>query len=252
MADDRAAFEEECRTNAARMGADAELRALTQRWIDRASEHQYTYNFRWLGLPIIQYPQDVLALQELVWSVRPNLIVETGVARGGSAIFYASMLELLGGDGMVLGIDIDIRAHNRDAIESHPLAGRVRLLEGSSTADDVVANVVETASKQERVMVVLDSNHTHDHVLEELRAYGPLVTDGSYLVVLDTIIEDMPAEAFPDRPWSRGANPRTAVDEYLTEDTRFEVDSALHDRLLISVAPGGYLRACGPRPLDGR
>jgi cephalosporin hydroxylase len=252
MADDREAFEQECRERAAVMAADTALRDQTTAWINAASAHRYTYNFRWLGAPIIQFPQDIVALQEIIWNVRPELIVETGIARGGSVLFYASMLELLGGDGRVVGVDIDIRDHNRDTIESHPLSRRVELIEGSSTAPEIVDRVAAAAAAAGSVMVVLDSNHTHEHVLRELRAYAPVVTSGSYLVVLDTIVEEMPDDAFPDRPWGRGDNPMTALDTYLNEDSRFEVDTDLDNRLLISVAPRGYLRAKSGRPSDGR
>lgn len=246
MLDDRDAFEAQCRDSAARMGADEDVRSRSQGWLEAVSQHRYSYNFRWLGLPIIQFPQDIVALQELTWAVKPDLVVETGVARGGSAILYASILELIGGPGRVIAIDIDIRAHNRRAIEEHPLAGRVELLEGSSVDPAIVDRVAAEARTAERVMVVLDSNHTEDHVLSELRAYGPLVTPGSYLVVLDTVIERMPANAFPDRPWGPGDNPMTAVARYLEETDRFETDRAIDDRLLVSVAPGGYLRCVGP------
>lgn len=252
MADDRAAFEQETRESAEVMGADSALREQTTAWINAASAHRYTYNFRWLGAPIIQFPQDIVALQEVIWNVRPELVVETGVARGGSVIFYASMLELLGGNGRVLGVDIDIREHNRETIERHPLARRIELIEGSSTAEDVVARVADAATHAESVVVVLDSSHAHDHVVAELRAYSPFVTSGSYLVVLDTIVERMPEDAFPDRPWGRGSNPMTALDEFLSEDSRFEIDTTIDDRLLISVAPRGYLRATSGRPSDGR
>lgn len=252
MTDDREEFTTEVRATAARMGQDVELRELSMRWIDATAEYRYSYNFEWMGLPIIQFPQDIIALQELVWNVKPDLIIETGVARGGSVVFYASMLELLGGSGRVLGIDIDIRPHNREALETHPMSKRIDLLEGSSIDPSVVEQASLAAAEASCVMIVLDSNHTHEHVLEELRQYAPLATDGSYVVVLDTVIEDMSDDAFPDRPWGKGANPKTAVAQYLDEDPRFEVDRTVDDRLLLSVAPGGYLRCKGPRPSDGK
>jgi cephalosporin hydroxylase len=252
MADDRQAFEEECRANVARMSEDGSLRELTKDWLERASEHRYSYNFRWLGLPIIQLPQDMVAMQEIIWRVRPELVIETGVARGGSTIFYASMLELLGGEGRVMAIDVDIRPHNREAVEQHPLFHRVELIEGSSVDPEVTGRAAEAAQAAERVLVALDSNHTHEHVLGELRAYGPLVTEGSYLVVFDTIIEQMPEEALVDAPWSHGDNAATAVREYLSEEPRFEVDDEIDSRVLFSYAPGGYLRCTSGRPGDGR
>jgi cephalosporin hydroxylase len=201
-----------------------------------------TYNFTWLGRPIIQFPQDVFAMQEIIWRVRPDLIIETGVAHGGSLVFYASMLEMIGGPGEVVGIDIEIRPANRAAIESHPMFGRIRLVEGSSVDPLTVQRVCALAAGKKRVLVVLDSNHTHDHVSAELRLYSPLVTKGSYLVVFDTIVEHMPAHAFPDRPWGRGNNPMTAVCAFLEKTDRFTVDREIEEKLLITVAPSGYLR----------
>jgi cephalosporin hydroxylase len=208
---------------------------------------KYSYNFSWLGRPIIQYPQDMVAMQELIWRVKPTLIVETGIAHGGSLIFYASLLELnalCGGpaNAAVLGIDIDIRAHNLKAIQAHPMARRISMIQGSSIADDVIRKVADRARGEERVLVCLDSNHTHDHALAELEAYAPLTTVGSYCVVFDTLIEDMPANAYPDRPWGPGNNPKTAVWEYLKRNQNFQIDDSMDGKLLISVAPSGYLK----------
>lgn len=224
------------------MAADAAVQEATQRWFDLTSPYEYSYHFRWMGRPIIQYPQDILAVQQIIWETRPDLIIETGIAHGGSLVLSASMLEMLGGDGRVVGIDIDIREHNRVALEAHPMAKRIEMIEGSSVDVDVVARVKEIAADHERVMVMLDSMHTHDHVLHELRAYAPLVTKGCFLIVFDTIIERMPPDAFPDRPWGRGDNPATAVEAFLETSERFVVDKATEDPLLITVAPGGYLR----------
>jgi cephalosporin hydroxylase len=208
---------------------------------------RYSYNFSWLGRPIIQYPQDIVAMQELLWSVQPELIVETGIAHGGSLIFYASMLELnaaCGGprNAEVLGVDIDIRAHNRAAIEAHPLSGRIKMIQGSSIAPDIVQKVKALAAGKRRVLVCLDSNHTHGHVLAELEAYAELTSVGSYCVVFDTIVEELPAEFFTDRPWGPGNNPWTAVREFLKTHPEFEIDKRIDHKLLISVAPNGYLK----------
>lgn len=238
-------FERACRENAAKMAADPEMRALSDEWIARSAPHKYTYNFRWLGLPIIQLPQDIVALQEIVWTVKPSLVVETGVARGGSLVFYASLLQLLGGERRVVGVERDLRPHNRAALEAHPMFSRITLVDGSSIDPATVAKVASFVPPEGPVLVVLDSNHTHDHVLAELRAYAPLVTRGSYLVVLDTVIETMPDELFGDRPWGRGNNPWTAVAAFLEETDRFEVDAELENRLLLSVAPRGYLKCVG-------
>jgi cephalosporin hydroxylase len=235
-------FEAERAANIALQGGDAPLREASLRWMLDTAKHKYTYNFTWMGRPIIQFPQDILAMQEIIWRTKPDLIVETGIAHGGSIVFYASMLELLGGTGKVIGIDIEIRPHNRAAIEAHPMARRISMVEGSSTDERTVRRVRELAKGYERVMVVLDSNHTHDHVRRELELYSPLVRCGGYLVVFDTAVEMVPAELFPDRPWGPGNNPMTAVREFLATNDRFVIDEDFDHKLLISVAPSGYLR----------
>jgi cephalosporin hydroxylase len=235
-------FHTEVRANVDGLMADADVQALSRIWIRETSRYRYTYNFTWLGRPIIQFPQDVIGLQELIWQIRPDLIVETGVAHGGSLVLSASLLELLGGDGEVIGIDVDVRAHNRPLIEQHPMAKRIRLLEGSSTDPAVAARVREHARGRHAVLVVLDSDHTHAHVRRELDLYAPLVTRGSYLVVLDTLIEDLPDELFAGRPWGRGNNPKTAVREFLATTDRFEIDARIPARLLLTAAPDGWLR----------
>tara|TARA_R110002095_G_scaffold212443_1_gene201613 strand:- start:1148 stop:1882 length:735 start_codon:yes stop_codon:yes gene_type:complete len=204
--------------------------------------HQYTYNFDWLGVPIIQTPQDILAIQEIMWKTKPTVIIETGVARGGSLIFYASILKLLNEGGRVIGIDIDIRDHNRDVIESHPLSDAVILMQGSSTDDRIIEAVKSKISPSDRVMVVLDSNHTHDHVLKELELYSPLVTRGCYLVVLDTVVEDIPEGLSENRPWGKGNNPKTAVHHFLKSTDQFLIDDQVHKKLVITCAPDGYLK----------
>ncbi len=228
-------------------GNDQALKQVTREWVNKANARKYSYHFEWLGRPIIQYPQDIQAMQELIWRVQPDLIIETGIAHGGSLIFSASMLELnaaCGGptEAEVLGVDIDIRDHNREAIESHPMFKRITMIQGSSVAPEVVAQVHARAAGKSRVLISLDSNHTHEHVLAELQAYASLTSVGSYCVVFDTVIEDMPADMFPDRPWGPGNNPKTAVAEFLRGDDRFVTDADLEAKLLITVAPGGYLR----------
>jgi cephalosporin hydroxylase len=207
-----------------------------------SSQHKYTYNFNWLGVPIIQLPQDIIALQELIWSIKPELIVETGIAHGGSLIFHASILELIGGNRMVLGIDIDIREHNRKIIEQHPLSKRIRMIEGSSISEEVVKQVYMVAEGKSSVMVILDSNHTHQHVLMELQLYQSLVHPPSYIVVMDTTIEEAPDNFQPDRPWNKKNNPKTAVHEFFKTNTRFEVDANIENKLQITTARHGYLR----------
>lgn len=235
-------FNAENKAAIAKMGADQGFKALTRRWFDESCRHRYSYHFSWMGRPIIQYPQDIIALQEIIWDVKPDIIIETGVAHGGSLVFSASMLELQGGPGLVVGIDIDIRAHNRLAIEAHPMFKRIKLLEGSSTSPSILAEVHKLAAGKKQVLVILDSNHTHAHVLEELKLYSPLVTAGSYLIVFDTVAEDMPIDALNGRPWGPGNSPKTAVREFLKSNDRFVCDQALDDKLQITVAPEGFLR----------
>ncbi|PTT25718.1 cephalosporin hydroxylase family protein [Pseudomonas sp. HMWF021] len=233
-------FREEVKENIQGLQRDKALQAASQDWIDSTAKHKYTYNFSWMGRPIIQFPQDMIAMQEIIWSVQPDIIVETGIAHGGSLVFYASMLELIG-HGEVLGVDIDIRQHNREAIEAHPMSKRIRMIQGSSI-DPSIVDQVRQQVEGKKVLVVLDSNHTHEHVLAELQAYAPMTSVDSYCVVMDTVVEDMPQDAFPDRPWGKGNNPKTAVWAYLEENRDFEIDQSVHSKLLITVAPDGYLR----------
>ncbi|TLP62865.1 MULTISPECIES: cephalosporin hydroxylase family protein [Pseudomonas] len=235
-----AIFARECEAEISAQAADQKVQGLARDFFNESARHKYSYHFSWMGRPIIQLPQDMIAMQELVWRIKPDLIIECGIAHGGSIIYYASLLQLVG-HGQVLGIDVDIRPHNRQAIEEHPMAHRISMLEGSSVAPEMVAEVARIAAGK-KVIVVLDSNHTHDHVLQELRAYAPLVSVDSYCVVMDTVVEDMPADFFPDRPWGHGDNPKTAVWQYLKENGDFEIDRPLQDKLLLTVAPDGYLR----------
>jgi cephalosporin hydroxylase len=235
-------FEKEKQDRIQKLSQDKNLIHSTMNWIVESAIYKYSYNFTWLGRPIIQFPQDIIAMQEIIWQIEPDFIIETGIAHGGSLIFYASMLELIGRTGQVLGIDIDIREHNRLEIEKHPMFKRIKMILGSSTDEDVIKQAYEFARNRKQVLVVLDSNHTHDHVLKELRLYSPLVTIGSYLVVFDTIIEDMPENFFPDRPWGKGNNPKTAVREFLKSNNRFVIDKDISNKLLITVAPDGYLK----------
>ena len=207
-----------------------------------SNRSQYSYNFSWMGRPIIQYPQDMIAMQELIWDIKPDLVIETGIAHGGSLIYYASLLELIG-KGEVLGIDIDIRQHNRAEIEKHPMYKRIKMIEGSSIIEETFKQVQQQASGKEAVIVTLDSNHTHEHVLRELQLYAPLVSKNSYIVVFDTIVEDLPEGYFSQkRPWGISNNPKTAVEEFLKTTNDFEIDRTIDHKLQISVAPGGYLK----------
>ena len=262
-------FRAEVASNIAGLGADLDVQALSRIWVREIARHKYAYNFSWFGRPIIQFPQDMVALQELIWTIKPDLVIETGIAHGGSLIMSASMLAMLdycdavlAGTTLdprakgrrVLGIDIDIRAHNRAAIEAHPMAHRIDMIQGSSIAPEVVAQVHEIAKSYKNVLVFLDSNHTHDHVLAELEGYAPLTSKGSYCCVFDTLVEDMPDDLISGRPWGKGNNPKTAVWEYLRRlkdegrngqngvPMAFEIDKTIENKLLITVAPDGYLR----------
>jgi cephalosporin hydroxylase len=207
-----------------------------------SNKSQYSYNFTWMGRPIIQYPQDMIAMQEIIWEVKPDLVIETGIAHGGSLIYYASLLELID-NGEVLGIDIDIRSHNRKEIEKHPMFKRIKMIEGSSIDTSIVEQVKKVAQNKKRIVVCLDSNHTHEHVLNELNFYAPFVSLNSYIVVFDTIVEDLPEGYFSQkRPWGIGNNPRTAVDQFLKSNDSFIADETIDNKLLISVTPKGYLK----------
>ena len=252
-------FRSQCLREVSEQGSSDTLNSLTRQWVDESIKTNYSYHFEWLGRPVIQYPQDLVGTQQILWSVQPDLIIETGIARGGSLIFYASILELIaqcGGppNAKVLGIDIDIRKHNEDAILAHPMAKRIEMTQGSSIEKSVADHVRKRATSAQKVMVCLDSNHTHEHVLQELRLYAPLVSLGSYVIVFDTVVEDLPSSLIKDRPWAKGDNPKTAVYEYLQEikdkDIRdedgvrlqLEIDSDIQSKLMITVAPSGYLK----------
>lgn len=234
-----------------------EWKTISRDWMKTAFDEKYMYNFAWGGRPIIQLPTDMVVFQEIVWATKPDLIIETGIAHGGSLIMSASLLAMLdyceavetGGvvnpkyaKRRVLGIDIDIRPHNREAIEAHPMRSKIDMFEGSSIDDAMIQRVAEYAGNYERVLVCLDSNHTHDHVLAELNAYAGLATKESYCLVFDTVIEDLPEGTFPDRPWAPGNNAKTAVHEFLKSRPEFSIDQSVNNKLLISAAPDGWLK----------
>lgn len=243
--DDTPSFIETNHAHAQAMAADEALTSAAQSVMVEADRYGYTYQWSWLGLPMIQLPADIVVLQEIVWETRPQLVVETGLARGGSAIFFSSMFELLG-EGEVVAVEIDVRAHNRQRIQEHPLSRRVTIIEGSSVDPHVVAAVRARADAADRVMVMLDSNHTHEHVLAELEAYAPLVTVGQFLVVSDTAIETFPEQTHRPRPWKPGDNPHTALKEYMRGTSRFVVEPHIDAKLLMTASPGGYLRCVSP------
>ena len=226
------------------LGSNKSLKKLSNKWMMESSLYEYSYHFSWLGLPIIQFPQDIIALQEIIWRIKPDLIIETGIARGGSLIFSASILQLLG-KGNVLGIDIQIRKENMKKILEHPLSKRIKMIEGSSIDENVIKKVHKISEKSKKILLVLDSNHSHSHVLSELKAYSKLVKKGSYIIVFDTRIEDIPkkySKILMKGNWSKKDNPKTAVYEFLKQNKRFKIDNAIEDKLLITVAPDGFLR----------
>jgi cephalosporin hydroxylase len=234
-------LEEERRENARKLADAQHLRDLALDFMRETGPYKYTYNFRWMGVPVIQFPQDLLAVQEIIWDTRPEVVVETGVAHGGGLVFYASMLEMAGIDGRVVGVEVALREHNRRALAGHPMARRIEIVEGSSIDPATAARVAALAAGR-RTLVILDSNHTHAHVLAELDLYSPLVHKGGYLIVFDTTIEDQPEGFFAGKPWTKTDNPKTAVREFLRRGSRFEVDREIESRLLITVAREGYLR----------
>jgi len=237
-------FERRKKSKITKMSKDQALKKLTKKWINNIVKYQYTHNFSWLGRPILQFPQDMVALQEIIWNVKPDLIIETGIAHGGSLIFSASLLELIG-RGKVLGIDIDIRKHNKKEIQRHLLHKRITMIEGSSIDKKIIDKVYNFAKKSKKILLVLDSNHTHKHVLSEMKSYSPLVKKGSYMIVFDTVIEDLTKELFKGtakRPWEKGNNPKTAVHKFLKSNKRFKIDKSIEKKLLITVAPDGYLK----------
>lgn len=247
--DDRAEFAARAVSQSRALGEDRDaFRRATETLLD-LDRYDYSYLWTWMGAPIIQMPADVMATQEVIWRTRPDVIIETGVARGGSVIFMASMLELMGGDGFVIGVDIDIRAHNRETIERHAMAKRIRLVEGGSVNAPVVEKVRGMIPEGARVMAVLDSDHSREHVLAELRAYGPMVTKGCYMVVADTLVGHLSEEEAPRRRSQvlyQGNDPLSARDDYLAECDRFRVDEVLNGKLVLSSSPGGYLECVGP------
>lgn len=245
VADDRLQFEERKRVDASEMAVDEALKQKALEVVIESDRHNWSYQWNWMGVPIIQMPPDVIATQEVIWETQPQVVVETGIARGGSLILHASVMEVIG-EGRVIGIDIDIRDHNRQSIESHPLSKRITMFEGSSVDPDLIGRVKTEIAGAERVMAILDSNHTHQHVLDELRLYSPLVTEGQFLIVADTVVEDLPAQKHRPRPWGPGDNPGTACASFLEETDRFIRDPFVNDKLLITSSPGGYLRCVKP------
>ncbi|MEK7651087.1 MAG: cephalosporin hydroxylase family protein [Patescibacteria group bacterium] len=239
---DEKEFAKEREANIKRLGSDKRLKKLALDFASQAMKDRYPYNFDWLGRPIIQYPEDIMAIQELIWNVKPDLVIETGIARGGSLILSASILELIGGKGEVLGIDTDIREHNRQKIEAHRMFKRISMLEGSSVDPVILNKVKKFARGKRKIIVFLDSNHSHAHVLKELELYSPLVTKGSYIVAFDTIAEFLPKGIIKNRPWGKGNSPWTAAREFLRMHKNFIPDKSMENKLAITVAYDGFLK----------
>jgi cephalosporin hydroxylase len=252
-------FKSEVKKEILAQGKDKRILNLTKNWMKRAGQLKYSYHFEWMGRPIIQHPQDIVATQQLIWSIKPDLIIETGIARGGSLIFYASLLELISQSGKnknakVLGIDIDIRKDNLHYIKKHPMFKRINLIEGSSIERKIYEKVYKFSKKFKKIMVFLDSNHTEKHVLKELEIYAKLVTKNSYCIVFDTIIEDLPEVYGKNRVWGKNNNPKSALKKYLNKIKRdsffdlkkkkinFKIDKAIDSQILITVAPSGFLK----------
>ncbi|WP_416898623.1 MAG: cephalosporin hydroxylase family protein [Minwuia sp.] len=237
------AFFEERQADIDRMGLDDELRQKSLDWMLHADKYKYTYNYTWMGRPIIKFPNDMVIQQELMWELRPDLVIETGIAHGGSIIFTASMMQMMGIDGEVVGIDVDIRPHNRAELEAHPMIERVTMYEGNSVAEEIVEKVKKHATGKSCVMVILDSLHSHKHVYQELIAYAPMTTRGSYCILPDTFIEFFPKGYYSkSRPWDVGDNPHTAMMEYLEETDMFEIDKARTSKAMITETIDGYLK----------
>lgn len=236
------AFQNEVKERISLNGKDTDLKKAANEWLKESMQKNYVYNFSWMGRPIIQNPMDILAMQEIIWRIKPDLIIETGIAHGGSLIFSASMLELIGEEGEVLGIDIDIREHNKKEIENHPMYKRITMIEGSSISDEVVAKVYSFAKNKKRILIFLDSNHSHTHVLKELQIYSPLVSIDSYIIAFDGFVEDMPEEYVNDRPWGKGDNSQTAALEFISKNDTFIIDKNIEYQILVTCAPNGFLK----------
>jgi len=241
MSDPIEQFNREKQERIQQFSRDESFKSTSQKWLKESFRKKYEYNFTWLGRPIIQYPFDIIAMQEVIWEVKPDLIIETGIAHGGSIIFSASMLEIIG-QGEVVAIDIDIRKHNREEIEKHPMFKRIKLIEGSSIDEKTISIVEKHAEGKANILVFLDSNHTHEHVLQELKIYSQFVSKDSYIVIFDTFIEDLPEELMGDRPWGKGNNPKTAVWKFLEHNSAFSIDENIENKLMITSAPNGFLK----------
>ncbi len=244
---DELEFANEVTSRIAAQGKDKELASSAEKFLEAGLKTRYIYNFSWLGRPIIQAPQDIVALQEVIFKTKPDVIIDIGIARGGSIVFFASMLEMnalygANEDAKVLGIEIDLRPHNRNAINDSPLSKRIELIDGSSLSPEVISQVASYIKNKKTVMVCLDSLHTHAHVLAELEIYSKFVTSGAYCIVFDTSIEGMDDSLFEDRPWKTGNSPGSAVKEFLSKENNFVIDESINNQLIVTMNKNGYLK----------
>lgn len=220
------------------MGSES-FSKISHEWMQQAVDHKYSYQFDWLGVPIIQMPSDLVVFQQIIFETRPDLIIETGVARGGSLVFWASMLDLCGIDGRVIGVDIEVREHAKNAISNSKYSNIIDVIVGSSIDNKIIDSVRNVVSKHQRIMVVLDSNHTHEHVLGELNAYAEFVSPGCSLLVLDTVIDDL--IPYPERSWGPGSSPKSAVIDYMkSHSADFKKLSKFEAISKLTVAPHGF------------
>lgn len=236
-------FQQEREADIEKMGNDAVLRQKSLDWMLHADKYKYTYNYAWMGRPIIKFPNDILIQQEIMWELKPDLVIETGIAHGGSIIFTASMMEMMGIPGEVVGVDIDIRPHNKHAIDNHPMKKRITMYEGSSVEPNIIDKVKNHTIGKRCVMVILDSLHSHNHVYQELCAYAPMTTIGSYCILPDTFIEFFPKGYYSEsRPWDVGDNPYTAMRSFMDQNNSFEIDKSRTNKAMITETIDGYLK----------
>lgn len=216
-----------------------ELEEIGLKWVKVSAENRLSYEIDWLGVPVIQTPEDLILMQELIFNVRPDFIIETGIGHGGGLIYYASVMELLN-KGRVIGVDIEIREHNRKAIEAHPLYKRIKLIEGDSVSNETIQEVKKTLLPGSNVIVCLDSDHTKPHVFKELQLYHQFVRPGGYVVVFDTNTSKLAELDACDKKYINNG-PKEAIEEFLKTNGDFEIDVS-YNKLYISYSPDGYLR----------
>ena len=227
---------------AAKMNRDASLSGEAKKVLSDADHYHWVHQTSWMGEPILNLPQDMFAMQEIIYRTRPDFIVESGVAWGGSLLFYSTLMEILGGK-LIIGIDVFIPDDLKERIGSHEkLSKRIRWINDSSTSEETLSKVKEIVGDSRKVLVFLDSDHTHEHVLTELNLYAPLIGKGQYIICGDTIVEDVPEQKHRPRAWGPGNNPKTALMSFLDQNDRFEVDQNLENKLLFTCNPGGYLK----------